>query len=104
MAWREAYRRAQVMNQPVREILEHLAEFERTPQAFGQELRLSVAQLVLGHLRQRGWTQSYLAAKAGLSARHVREILHSNTNCTLDTVGKLLHALGIHARLKVRVA
>lgn len=89
------------MNAKTRSILVALETFKQTPESVGLELRLSLSQTILRHLKEKGWTQAVLAKKAGMKEPFVSRVLHSNANCTLDTAGKLLFALGIRARFSV---
>ncbi|KKL74080.1 hypothetical protein LCGC14_2068450 [marine sediment metagenome] len=77
-----------------------LAEYEATPESRGLELRLNLAEIVIRQLRELGWTQRDLASRTSMKEPFISRIVHSNANCTLDTAGKLLFALGIHARIE----
>jgi len=88
------------MSQDIQDILRALEEYERTePKSRGLELRLNLAEIVIRHLRQKGWTQRELALRISRKESYISRIVHSDANCTLDTVGRLLFALGVHARL-----
>lgn len=76
-----------------------LADFERTPESRGYELRLDLADLVISHLRRKGWTQKKLAEKANMKESFITRIVHAEQNCTLDVIGRLLFALDIRANL-----
>ena len=89
------------MNAKTRSILAALETFKQTPESVGLELRLSLSETILRHLKAKGWTQAALAKKTGMKEPFISRVLHSNANCTLDTAGKLLFALGIRARFSV---
>ena len=88
------------MNDRIRSILQTVDEFEKTEASVGLELRLSLAELILRHLSSKNWTQRQLAEKTRLKESYISRVLHSNSNCTLDTAGKLLFALDVRARLR----
>ncbi len=78
-----------------------LAEYDATADAVGMELRLSFAQIILRRLWQKGWTQKQLAESTGLKESFLSRVLHSDQNCTFETAGKILHALGVRAKWDV---
>jgi len=88
------------MSHAVHDILRALAEYEDTAASVGLELRVSLTETILRHLRRKDWSQRELAARTNLKEPYISRILHSNANCTLDTAGKFLHALGIRARFQ----
>ncbi len=85
------------MTNDIRSMLAELDRFDQTSESVGLELRLSLAETILRHLKAKGWTQAMLARKAGVKEPFISRVLHSNANCTLDTAGKLLFALGVRA-------
>lgn len=85
-------------------ILQSLDDFEKTPESVGFDLRLSLSDLILKHLHLNGWTQKQLADESGMKEPSISRILNSDTNCTLDTAGRLLHALGVWAHLEEGMA
>ncbi len=84
----------------VRDILAILDEYEKDPESYGIQLRLNLAEIVIRQLDARGWTQRDLAERAGLKEPYVSRVIHSDANCTLESAGRLLHALGVEAALK----
>ena len=92
------------MNAKIRSILAALETYKQTPESVGLELRLSLSQTILRHLKANRWTQATLAKKTGMKEPFISRVLHSNANCTLDTAGKLLFALGIRARFEETVS
>ncbi len=92
------------MNPEIRKLLQELSDFKETAEGVGLELRLSLSEIVIRRLRQLNWTQRKLAEHAGFKESFVSRVLHSDDNCTLDTVGRLLHAVGVRARLHEYVA
>ena len=79
--------------------LRALDGFKRSPEIYGLELRLNLAQIILRELRRRGWTQRDLAERSGLKESYISRVLHSDANCTFDSVGRILFSLGIRATL-----
>jgi plasmid maintenance system antidote protein VapI len=83
----------------INDLLKDLEAFESTPESRGYDLRLDLAQIVLRHLKEKGWTQKALADAAGMKAPFLTRIIHAAQNCTFDVAGRLLFALGIRAKL-----
>lgn len=84
----------------VRERLrKRLETFEASPAGYGAKLRLDFAEIIWRNLELKPWSQRQLAAKARLADSVVSNLIHGNKNCTLDTVGKVIHALGTEAAL-----
>lgn len=88
------------MTSTIASILDQLEQFERTEASASLELRISLTRLVLKHLRRKRWTQSQLAEAAGMKEPFVSRVLHSDTNCTLDTIARLLFALGVRGEIR----
>lgn len=76
-----------------------LHDFEDSPEGVGYELRLNLSEIVLRNLRSKGWTQRRLADESKKLESYITRVVHSQQNCGLDTVGKILHALGVRASL-----
>ena len=83
----------------VKDLRKVLADFERTPESRGFDLRLALADLVIRHLRRKGWTQKKLAEEAGMKESFVTRIIHAEQNCTFDVAGRLLFGLDVRANL-----
>ena len=81
------------------DILRVLDEYKRKPESYGMKLRLNLAELVIQQLNSNGWSQRDLAQKAGLKEAYISRVLHSDTNCTFESAGRILFALGIKAAL-----
>jgi DNA-binding phage protein len=79
--------------------LKAMESFESTPEGAGFSLRADLSDIVARHLGERGMTQAQLAAAAGMKPQQLSRVIHSNANCTLDTAGRILHALGIKGKL-----
>lgn len=82
-------------------IRENLSEYKRMPESYGLELRLNLAEIVLAYLKRTGVTQYQLANRAGMDSGRLNQVIHANANCTLDVVGRLLHAMDLKGRLVV---
>jgi AraC-like DNA-binding protein len=78
---------------------ETLNDADNSPEGRGYELRLDLADIVLRHLDDKRWTQNRLANAAGIKPSYLTRVIHSNTNCTFDTAGRILHALDVRAKL-----
>jgi transcriptional regulator with XRE-family HTH domain len=81
------------------DILRVLDEYKRKPESYGLKLRLNLAELVIQQLNSNGWSQRDLAQKTGLKEAYISRILHSDANCTFESAGKILFALGIKVAL-----
>ncbi len=81
------------------DILRVLDEYKRKPESYGVKLRLNLAELVIQQLNSNGWSQRDLAKRTGLKEAYISRILHSDANCTFESAGKILFALGIKVAL-----
>lgn len=88
------------MNPKIQSLLDELREFEASAPGVGFQLRLSLSEILLKHLRLKGWTQSRLAKQAEMKEPQISRIIHSDANCTLDTIGKLFFALGVRVQFQ----
>ena len=87
------------MSKIFRELLNDIREFENTPEGQGYDFRLDLADIIYRHLTDRGWTQKRLADATGMKAPQLTRIMHALSNCTFDTAGKILFALGAKGKL-----
>jgi ribosome-binding protein aMBF1 (putative translation factor) len=87
------------MSQDIQEILRALREYEDTPESRGLGLRLNLAKVVIRALKRKGWSQRDLASASSMKESFISRVLHSNANCTLDTAGRLFHALRVNAHI-----
>jgi transcriptional regulator with XRE-family HTH domain len=88
------------MNRNVQDILQALHEYEQDPESSGVQLRLDLATIILRRLKAKGWTQRQLAQKSGFKEPFISRLLHSSSNCTFDTAGRVLRALGVEAKIE----
>jgi transcriptional regulator with XRE-family HTH domain len=72
-----------------------LEEYRETPESYGHLMSLNLADIILYHLRAKGWTQKRLADAVGMAAPQLTKIIHAQGNCTFATAGRIMHALGI---------
>ena len=84
----------------VPDILKALDEYHQTPESRGIKLRLNLAQIILRHLKENNWTQKELARKTSFKDSFISRLLHSDANCTFETAGRILYALGVEAKLE----
>ena len=84
----------------LQDILSSIHEFEASPDYVGLGLKVDLSRIVLRRLREKGWTQRRLATACGMKESFVSRVIHSDDNCTLDTVGRLMFALGVDIRLE----
>ena len=76
-----------------------LETFEDSPEGVGFGLRADLSDIIARHLGERGMSQAQFAVAAGMKPQQLSRVIHSSANCTLDTAGRILHALGINAKL-----
>ena len=81
------------------DILRVLDEYKRKPESYGMKLRLNLAELVIQQLNSNGWSQRDLAKRIGRKEAYISRILHSDANCTFESAGRILFALGIKVAL-----
>lgn len=84
----------------VDDLLNLLDEYRKTPDSFAHELRLSLGQIIIGRLRELGWTQKVLAAKIGVTEPLISRFLNGDHNWTSKSAGRLLCALGVRASVQ----
>ena len=87
------------MKKIFRDLLKDLEEFDRTPEGWSCDLRLDLADIIIRHLAEKSWTQAKLAEAAGMKQPALTRILHSDANCTFETAGRVLFALGVKGKL-----
>jgi len=80
-------------------LLADLKQFEEGPESPGFDLRLDLADIICLRLKEKGWSQAKLAAEIGRPQSYVTRIVHSGANCTFETAGRILFALGVKAKL-----
>jgi len=76
-----------------------LLDLEDSPEGVGYDLRLNLSEIILRHLKSKGWTQRRLADESKKLESYITRVVHSQQNCSLDTIGEILYALGIRASL-----
>ncbi|MCW5775814.1 MAG: helix-turn-helix transcriptional regulator [Phycisphaeraceae bacterium] len=79
-----------------------LAEYQATPEGFGNSLRHDVAMLIVDRLEELGWHQRDLARVLGKPDSFISRLIHSDSNCTVETIGEVCHALGIKPLITAR--
>jgi len=73
-------------------------KFDDSGEGFGFDLRLDLASLIVDALK-RGVSQREIARRAGMKPAVVNRIVHSEANCTFDSAGRILHAIGVKAAI-----
>ena len=79
-----------------------LADHEQDPLSTGMELRVGFAKLVLDEMDRKKWNQRTLAKAAGMKPSFISRVIHSDSNCTFEVAGRILHALGITSEFSRR--
>lgn len=75
-----------------------LARFDNEPESYLVDLQMTLAELLLKHLRARRWSQRRLAQEAGMPESFVSRVL-SGENVELRTIARMLCALRVRARI-----
>jgi hypothetical protein len=83
------------MSKTYKGILKDLQEFEKSPLNIGYDFRLDLADIILRRLGKLKWSQAKLASVIGIHPPMLTKIMHSASNCTFETAGKILFALGV---------
>lgn len=83
----------------VKELRAALADYKSSPEGYGHQLRMTLADVVLDGLKAHGWTQRRLAKQSGKDEAYITRVVHGDQNCGLDTIGEILHALGVRASI-----
>lgn len=87
---------------PIQAIRESMGEFEQTPESYGLTLRLNLAEIVNRWLQEHPEYQARdLAARSDLECFTIEAIIHAECNYGIDTVARVLHAMGLKGRLVV---
>ena len=92
------------MAKDIHNLLKGLKEFEKSQHGAGMDLRLDFAEIVLRRLRELNWNQKQLADAVEMKEPQLTKLIHSDSNCTVDTIGRLLNALGIRTSLVRQIA
>lgn len=74
-------------------------EFSASSEGYGHSLRLDFAELIWAGLDRNGWSQTDLARQAKCSDAAISNLVHGNRNFRIDTIGKVLHALGTKTKV-----
>ena len=78
-----------------------LTKFEQTAVGGTLDLKHSLAAIVLDRLTALRWSADELAERVGTTGKFIVQIALGDRNCDFDIAGKILHALGVRARLVV---
>ena len=88
------------MSQVLNRIRNRLEAFDKSAVGYGAKLRLDLAEIIWRNLQQKKWSQRRLAKEARLADSIISNLIHGNKNCTFDTAGKVIHALGTYVTLQ----
>jgi len=71
-----------------------ITNIRKTPESLSMDIRMQFARIInLGSSRP-GWTQHKVAQEAGMKDSQISALVHGETNCTIDTMAKVMFALG----------
>lgn len=84
----------------VQDLHDILAQWDANPRSAGVKLRLDLSLLVIQRLNKNGWTHKQLAEKAGVTPWLISRIVLADANCTFETAGRILFALGVKPKLR----
>lgn len=82
----------------IAELRELLDDHRNSPDSVAHEFRLSVGEIVIQALRERGWTQKDLAARIGVTESLISRLLNGDHNWTSKSIGRVMHALDVRIR------
>lgn len=74
-----------------------LRAFRQDPQSVGYRLRLNLVDILADRMDEQGISQAELAEAADCLPSFVSRVMNAESNCTLETAGRLLFALGVRA-------
>jgi transcriptional regulator with XRE-family HTH domain len=80
-------------------LLSILNDAENSARGVEMEFRLDFSDLILKGLERKQWTQKELAAASRISEPMLTSIIHAERNFTASTLGRLLFALAMRAKL-----
>ena len=83
------------------DFLDILSELEKTPESVGLGLRLDLSQIIHQHLADKKISQKKFATMCGMKPPLLARVMYSNANCTFDTAGRILYAMGVRGKLRV---
>ncbi len=63
------------------------------------KLRSGLGYAMLVGLKDKGWTHTQLGEAVGVDPTVINLLTHGQTDCSLETAGRILFALGVCARL-----
>ena len=90
------------MSDALQSIRKRLSDYQSSPKGYGTGLRHDVAAIIVQRLEELNWTQRDLAKAMGKPESFVSRLIHRNANCELETVGEVLHALGVKPSIVAR--
>ncbi len=83
----------------IRDLQRIVDSFLDEPESAGYELRLNLSELIVEGMHRRDWSQRQLAEAAGVKESYITRLIHADANCTFESAGNVLFALGIRAKL-----
>lgn len=83
----------------VSDILKKLDQYDKSSAGIGLQLRLDLVLIILNGLRAKNWTLSDLAEHSCLDMVRLEEIVNSEEDCTLETIGRICNTLDIKVSL-----
>ena len=90
------------MSDSLSRIRNQLAAFHESPSGFAMSLRNDFARLIVQRLEDMNWSQRDLARAIKKPDSFVSRLIHGKSNCELETVGEVLHALQTKPALVAR--
>jgi len=87
------------MSKITHEIRANVEAYEATPEGWALELRLDFARFLCNVCNERYEHFGDFADVIGLGYRKASNLLHANTNVSLDEIGRICHALGVEVTL-----
>lgn len=77
-----------------------LGRYDSSPDSYGFDLRLDLAELIVRGLKAKQWSVGRLSEESGVAMRTITGYVNSSANFDIGTAGMVLFALGIKPRIQ----
>lgn len=83
----------------MRSLQQAFVDLDNSPHGPSFDLRLDLSEIIAKRIAVGEWTEHSLAIATGLTPLQISNLVHCTKNCTFETAGKILFALGIKGKL-----
>ena len=80
---------------------EAFESFEDSPDSQAEEAKLDVSDLLYFGMEKQGINQAEMARRLGCTRAYVNRLLQGDVNCTIETMAKIAHALGLKLQVSM---